>query len=280
MWFSRCAPTAFSMRGITFRRVFSNVESLIFKIILYWSGEPLIAKDLTKMIRYASDRGVTTHVSTNAVLLDEKMCNDLIDAGLDHVIVCIDGFSTDTFEDFRSGARFDTVLRNLEILDRVKNERRSNYPFLEVQWINTATNAHELAAAREYFSKLNRFDHFHVKSVALPDHRFLSDTQMERLINKYIPNNGKVRRQYLDPETIRRKPSNLRCKVTKTPAVTAQGEITMCCYDFKGEYSVGDVKEDRLEVLWQSDLYKERRAHVYALDYDLCQNCPSLMGND
>ena len=45
-------------------------------------GEPLLRKDVTKFIKHISKKNIITSLVTNAILLDEKKINELIDAGL------------------------------------------------------------------------------------------------------------------------------------------------------------------------------------------------------
>jgi len=49
--------------------------------IRFYGGEPLLHKDLPKMVRHATDLGLPTYVTTNGMLLEQKF-EELYDAGL------------------------------------------------------------------------------------------------------------------------------------------------------------------------------------------------------
>ena len=63
-----------------------GVRALIFS-----GGEPLLRPDLLELIRYANELGLSTHLSTNGVLIDAAKAAELADAGIRYVGISIDG---------------------------------------------------------------------------------------------------------------------------------------------------------------------------------------------
>jgi radical SAM protein with 4Fe4S-binding SPASM domain len=53
-------------------------------------GEPLMRKDLLEILSYASEKGLKTCLATNGYLVDEKMADAIVDAGVYLVQVSID----------------------------------------------------------------------------------------------------------------------------------------------------------------------------------------------
>jgi len=79
-------------------------------------GEPLLHPRLVDMVRLATERGLATEVTANALLLDQEMANELVAAGLGQLVVSIDGATAETFGKVRSGASLATVVRNVQYL--------------------------------------------------------------------------------------------------------------------------------------------------------------------
>ena len=79
-------------------------------------GEPLLHPRLVDMVRLATERGMATEVTTNALLLDQPMADALVAAGLGQLVVSIDGATAETFGKVRSGASLATVVRNVQYL--------------------------------------------------------------------------------------------------------------------------------------------------------------------
>lgn len=75
-------------------------------------GEPLLHQDIAKMVAYASSNKIKTVIFTNAVLLDRKRSLELLESGLDLLVISIDGIKK-TFEDIRRGATFEQIISNI-----------------------------------------------------------------------------------------------------------------------------------------------------------------------
>lgn len=64
------------------------------------NGEPLINKDLPRMIAYAKEKSITEHIEivTNASLLTPGLSDALIEAGLDRIRISIEAIDADGYE--------------------------------------------------------------------------------------------------------------------------------------------------------------------------------------
>jgi len=76
---------------------FSELKRIIDKIsrfkptISITGGEPLLRADLTKLIRYAQEKGCDCILFTNGLLLTNKIAKGLVDSGLGKVCISIGG---------------------------------------------------------------------------------------------------------------------------------------------------------------------------------------------
>lgn len=101
-----------------------------------YRGEPLLNPNISEMVSYAKKKGVLDiYFNTNAMLLTEEKCKALIDAGLDRISISLDGIDKESYEAVRGGADFDTVVKNIETLLRVRNEIRSSIPKIRIQTV-------------------------------------------------------------------------------------------------------------------------------------------------
>ena len=60
------------------------------RAVLHGVGEPMLVKNLARMVRYLKDRGVYVLFNTNGTLLTEKSGRAMIAAGLDELRVSLD----------------------------------------------------------------------------------------------------------------------------------------------------------------------------------------------
>src|SRR5271154_6111416 len=67
------------------------------RAVLHGVGEPMLVKNLPRMIRYLKDRGVYVLFNTNGTLLAPKRRQELIDTGLDELRVSLDAAEAESF---------------------------------------------------------------------------------------------------------------------------------------------------------------------------------------
>jgi len=96
------------------------------KVIRYVGmGEPLLHKKIVEMVKYASDSGVAERVEilTNGSLLDYKMSDALLEAGIDRLIVSLQGVSSDKYKEICDvNIDFSQFVRNIKYFyDQKKN---------------------------------------------------------------------------------------------------------------------------------------------------------------
>lgn len=83
------------------------------RAVLHGVGEPMLVKDLPRMVRYLKDRGTYVLFNTNGTVLNETNGRALIDAGLDELRVSLDAADARTYERIRGKDYFERILRNV-----------------------------------------------------------------------------------------------------------------------------------------------------------------------
>jgi putative metalloenzyme radical SAM/SPASM domain maturase len=125
--------------------VFPELES----VNVIGIGEPLLNENIIEMIRLGKKHlpanGIFS-ITTNATLIDEKMAKELVNSGLDDIVVSIDGAIPATFNDIRKKATFDEVFRNIGLLNKAKKALKSKLPRLGFEFVAMKKNIAELPA--------------------------------------------------------------------------------------------------------------------------------------
>ena len=83
------------------------------RAVLHGVGEPMLVKNLPRMVRYLKDRGTYVLFNTNGTVLNEKNGRALIEAGLDELRVSLDAANAKSFRAIRGKDYFDRILRNV-----------------------------------------------------------------------------------------------------------------------------------------------------------------------
>jgi radical SAM protein with 4Fe4S-binding SPASM domain len=220
---------------------------------LSWRGEPMLNKNFPKMLRYAKSKGILEVTSlTNATLMDEAMCREIVAGELDQLVISIDGFTKETYEKIRVGADYDLVVNNLRTLLRVRG--RSWKPFIRLQYTQSAVNRHETQ-----------------------DFCNLWGGQVDEITISYCQDFGSPQKN--DAGTV---PMHDFC--CKQPfqrlAIMADGTVCVCATDVMGTLAIGNANEARLKELWQGakisvlrEQHKSGRYHETAM----CRICAHNM---
>jgi len=111
-------------------------EGKLWGVKLSYRGEPLLHPHVAEMVAYAKAKGVLdVYLNSNGMLLTEKMSLKLIDAGLDRISISVEGTDPVAFERERKGAKFDRILKNIEILMALKAKLGHSHPSVRVQTV-------------------------------------------------------------------------------------------------------------------------------------------------
>jgi radical SAM protein with 4Fe4S-binding SPASM domain len=93
----------------------------LYSLKFTFRGEPLLHKDIIEMIRYAKHVGIMdVYLNTNAVELTAETTRDLVGAGLDRISISFEGYTAKTYEKYRIGADFDSVVENVRQLKEMQ----------------------------------------------------------------------------------------------------------------------------------------------------------------
>lgn len=108
----------------TFKVLFDKIKPLV--VDLTGQGEPLLNKELLKIVKYAKLNGAGCGFNTNTILLNESLCEDLLNAGLDYIGCSFHSTNKKTYEKIMVGANFETALNNIKMITTKKKELKSD----------------------------------------------------------------------------------------------------------------------------------------------------------
>ncbi len=83
------------------------------RVVLHGVGEPMLVKNLPRMVRYLRDRGTYVLFNTNGTVLNEKNGRALIAADLDELRVSLDAANPESYRAIRGKNYFNRILKNV-----------------------------------------------------------------------------------------------------------------------------------------------------------------------
>lgn len=133
---------------VQFDKILRFYGPFSFGAVLYNYGEPLLNPLTPKYIAMARRYLLFTLLSTNLSLTKIDL-NALVNSGLNHLIISIDGTTQQTYEKYRRGGNLDLVLNNLRKLIDTKKQLGLTTPYLVWQFLTFEHNLHEVDSAIE-----------------------------------------------------------------------------------------------------------------------------------
>jgi radical SAM protein with 4Fe4S-binding SPASM domain len=114
------------------------------RAVLHGIGEPLLNKDLPRIIAYLKARDVYVLFNSNATLLNEEWAVKLIESGLDELRVSIDGANPRTYALIRGAPLFDKVVSNLKRFIEIQRHIKADRPRTSLWMTGLRENIAEL----------------------------------------------------------------------------------------------------------------------------------------
>lgn len=252
-----------------FQQILRELGSYLFEILMFNQGEPFLHPNLLEFIRRAKQQNIYTTISTNGHFLqDAAQVSDLIDSRLDVLLISLDGATPESYQQYRRGGNFQTVIHGIQQLQSLKKEKKSRRPAVFLQFLVLRQNEHEIPAFQALAKNLgvNRilFKSLQVEN-AREGARYLPDTPRFR---RYFEQRGRLR--------LKRR-GKIRCgRLWRSTVLLSDGQITGCCFDKDAQFSVGTLAAGVVfKQLWRGAEYNQMRNRMLRNHKigDICLNC-------
>ena len=245
-------------------RVLSEIRDTAFVVQFYFQGEPLLNRDLPRMIREAHEAGLYTIVSTNAQAMTTDLAAQLIEAGLSRIIVSMDGLSQETYGAYRVGGNVERCKQALRWLHDEK-KRQHGHTLIELQCLRLRSNEHEWHELKKHYRAFGA-DRFVLKTAQLYDYENG---------HALMPTNLRYARYRIESDgRYHRKPMGKGClRVWSGCVVTTTGEVLPCCYDKAHQYAYGNIMNRPLRELFCSEKAIAFRRAAIKEQPPICKEC-------
>ncbi len=254
-----------------FKRVIDEIGDYIIHLRLWNWGEPLLNKEIFKMISYAKEKGVFVNLSTNSNFLNKEIAGKLIDSGLDELIISLDGASKETYNKYRKGGDFKKIIASIRYLADEKKRLNKKSPYIKIQFIIMNHNEHEIQKIK-FLSRELGVDEVVFKTVGIMDYSSEED------IKKYLPHNEKYSRYALKGKNVT---SKIKIKnecnfLWEEIVVNWDGSVVPCCFDMNNLFVLGNAFSDKIKNIWNNKKYISFRKNILRdkKGISLCKNCP------
>ena len=253
------------MRPEQLEKALEQVGPYATNLLLYNWGEPFIHPNIEELLAIVHRHGLSTVLSTNFNVFTESMAESVIRSQLHRIIVSIDGVDQETYEKYRAGGKFQTVVDNIKLLVRKKKERGAAFPLINAQFIVMRHNQDRLEEFEKMFLEMG------VDSVSFRPMSLMSQNggaEARSLVASrpdYKPYYELDRKEFCDD-------------LYNTFVVNYNGDAYTCCIvSLDKHLSYGNLFKDGLANIWNNDAYLYSRS-IFARK-DAPENAHKVMCN-
>lgn len=275
-------------RDLSFENFRSIVDQfpVLDRVVLHGLGEPLLNKDLPRMISYLKERGTYVLFNSNGIALTAKRGQALIDAGLDEYRLSMDGATRETYATVRGVDAFDKIWRNIKAFILLQQEQDASKPAVSLWFTAMRENVHELPGLIDLASEhgvreiyLQRLVYFEEGLAHSKQALFRRSTSEElaiirqseqrcqelgitfRAAGSATPTESIVRDFGERPWSGCQRPYTLTY-------ITSSGNVLSCCFapfghrsarEYQEERVLGNVFQESIAEIWRGERYEAFR---------------------
>ena len=275
--------------------------SAIERVVLHGVGEPLLNRELPKIIDWLKTRGIYVLFNSNGTIMNRRWSEALISCSLDEVRISLDAATPESFAWVRGRPLFPVILRNIKGLVELKRERRADSPLVSL-WLTGLREtlkelpqfirlAHSLEVNRVYLQRLVYWEDDHENHMARAEQSLfnsLREEEEEQIrssmalaseLGVCFEASGAASPLGSVHSTNREQPWSACMRPWTLMYISARGNAFPCCIapfsttDLKG-LSLGNAFRQSLASIWNGEQYQEFRRRLLTADPpECCKGC-------
>lgn len=205
------------------------------------NGEPLINKDLPRMIAYAKEKQITEHIEivTNASLLTPELSDALIRAGLDRIRVSIEAIDAKGYE-MMCGKKIDwnEFTSNLKYF---YDHRKQCEVYIKTVDAAVKTEKEKEVFYKEFENMCDKISIEHVIPIWTDYEKIYDDFDIEKEEGLH---GHKIKEVDICPFPF------------YSFVINPDGEVTVCCNDWRRGISMGNAQYENVCDIWHGEKYR------------------------
>ncbi|NUO09145.1 MAG: SPASM domain-containing protein [Candidatus Brocadia sp.] len=243
----------------TFKKIVDECGAYLWEIGLFNWGEPLLNKEIFKMVKYAKGRKIDVNISTNLNYFNDDICVKLIESGLNKLIISLHGASQESVTRYQKGCNFQSVIKNMEKIVSMRERLESKTPFIQWRFLVNRYNENEIEKAMELSKNLK------VDKLELGQFRcdmgkeiLLTKEEQHKNVEHWLPKNKKISR-HVYPKVEGKEVKNI-CKLMWFESnIHPNGSISPCCAVWDEQFDFGNINVSSFRKIWNGEKYKNAR---------------------
>jgi len=247
-----------------FKAIMDRLGPYAIHVDLVNWGEPFLNEEICEMVKYAKKFHVDVKIDTNLNIFSEENARKLISAGLDKIVVSIDGITQETYAKYRRNGNFKDAMENLKTLLKVRSQMRSKKPYITWQFLVFKHNEHEIEHVKAIGAKLG-VDHVGITKA------FIGDKEWIPANPEYSNYNNEEIKGDLTYEHFKKDHSFCNWP-WEAVAFNTDASVSSCCSVEDARDDFGSFFDQPFEELWNNQDLVAARQHIAKKDQPLAES--------
>lgn len=237
--------------------VVSQVEGYCEYIQCYFLGEPTVRKDICEFIsRIRAKTNAKIEVSTNLIRFkDERFIDEFLQCGVDKILCCVEGFTAESHHQLRRTGDYSASVRSVQKLG-LRSVALGGRVEIVAKCILNRSNEPEIAEYENFWNAqvgVNaRVTWLNTWAGTMPNVRGYAV--------KMCPNGDIPRRPCAE--------------LWNKLVVRWDGNVVLCCHDWRSAVVIGNVRDESLMALWSGPVIGAiREKHLSGVYDGICGPC-------
>ena len=236
---------------------------MALNLFLYFQGEPYLNPLFTRLIEIAHKNKIFTVTSSNGHLINNENAEKTVLAGLDKIIIPLDGYNQESYSAYRHGGCFESAINAIKLISNAKKRLKKRNPIIEVQCLASKITENHLKEIKQIALECGA-NKFCVKTMQI---------ETEQGFKTFLPDNQQFSR-YTKKHQLKH-PVKFCRRVFQSVVITSELNVLPCCYDKETQYVLGNLHQESLQEIIHSQ--KVRRFYneiPFSLPkLTICKNC-------
>lgn len=213
-----------------FRRIVDQLDGNCEAVTLASRGDPLICRDILRMLEYCGRRFLALKLNTNAWFLDEEKCHGILASGVQTLVFSADAAAEPLYSRLRVGGRLDHILENVRRFREIRDKYYSDSKLITRVSGVFVDETQDLGEMQQFWGS-------YVDQVAFVAYNPWENTYERGLSGVSEACSDLWRRLF----------------------VWHDGTVNPCDVDYKSKLAVGNARDSSISQLWRSAAYEDLR---------------------
>ena len=224
-------------------------------------GEPTMHPKYLDILEKVKRAGAMIHINTNGSLLDDTQIERMLEMHLDSIKFSFQGADEGTYNEMREGGDYNQLLHILRMFSELRGER--SHPFIQVSTTLTGETAEQVESFK---SDVERYcDYYNVGYTKL-NHLNVDEMRIDEKEKEKI-------RLLQEHETLHHTYRSICMEAYDKLSINWNGDVTLCCSDYDNFMIVGNILDQDLKQIFNSNAAKIYREAIARGEYGKIKCC-------